>query len=115
MFQNPALPQDHVKGCRTLANKSTRFNKSEAIKENTPGPGKYNLKGNFENKSYQPSSNQIDAEVYDSINDSTDTVKIDASITKSGRPQKILTASLRSDINKQAVPSIPSPGQFIVG
>lgn len=108
---NPTLPQDHVKGCRTLANKSTRFNKSEAIKENTPGPGKYNLKGNFEQKSTTSKSNQIETDVYDSVNDSTDTVTIDASITKSGRPQKILTGFLRSDINKNAVPSIPSPGQ----
>ena len=40
-----------------------------------------------------------------------DTVVVDTSITKSGRPQKILTASLRSDINATNVPSIPSPGQ----
>lgn len=103
---NPGRPQDHVKGCRTLANKGIRFSKSEAIKANTPSPAKYNIKGNFEQETTAEDNKQIVQ-----LDDSVDPAVVDKTITKSGRPQKILTAHLRSDINKASVPSIPSPGQ----
>lgn len=102
---NPSLPQDHVKGGGTLANKGRRFTDSEAIKENTPGPGRYNLKGVF-NKSTEEKIQTKTANI-----DENEQVTIDVTTTKSGRPNKILTACLRSDINQTSIPSIPSPGQ----
>ena len=118
----PRNVQKHVKGCRTLANKERRFADTETIKEDTPGPGKYNIKTGFEKTldsndevkvltDKSTTANNSNKKLVDVVDSRGETVVIDTSITKSGRPQKILTASLKSDINAAYVPSIPSPGQ----
>ena len=99
----PRIVQKHVKGCRTLANKERRFADTETIKEDTPGPGKYNIKTGFE-KTLDGKNDEVKVMVgskklVDVVDSRGETVVIDTSITKSGRPQKILTASLKSDIN----------------
>lgn len=104
---NPSLPQQHVKGGGTLANKERRFTDSEIIKENTPGPGRYNLKGGFNKEAEEQLANKTKTATLDE----NENIMVDVSITKSGRPQKILTATLRSDVNSAFIPSIPSPGQ----
>lgn len=115
----PRVSQPHVKGGGTLANKERRFADTETIKEDTPGPGKYNIKTGFERTltnendevcvitDYKTNSKKL----VDCVDSKGEAVVVDTSITKSGRPQKILTASLKSDINTTHVPSIPSPGQ----
>lgn len=113
----PRNVNKHVKGCRTLANKERRFAETETIKEDTPGPGKYNIKTGFEKNRFENDETKVivgnssSKKLVDVVDSRGETVVIDTSITKSGRPQKILTASLRSDINAAYVPSIPSPGQ----
>lgn len=111
----PRNVQKHVKGCRTLANKERRFADTETIKEDTPGPGKYNIKTGFE-RTLTDTNDEVKVvasvkKLVDVVDSQGETVVIDTSITKSGRPQKILTAKLKSDINAAYVPSIPSPGQ----
>jgi len=115
---DPRTAQQHVKGGRTLANKERRFTDNEAIKEDTPGPGNYNIKTGFE-RTLVAEAEEVKVvadrtntkKLVDATDSKGDSVVIDTSITKSGRPQKILTASLKSDINADGVPSIPSPGQ----
>lgn len=136
---NPGQPQPHVKGGGTIASKERRFTDTEIIKENTPGPGRYNIKGMFNNKSSGDNTNiklaNIKTVTVENLNtaqtigddekrdigqskslgrkvtEEHQDVMVDMSITKSGRPQKILTAKLKSDINSAHIPSIPSPGQ----
>lgn len=109
---NPSLPQPHVKGGGTLANKERRFTDTELIKENTPGPGRYNLKTQFHKTLENEETLQLATKKTKTVAlDGGESMTVDVSITKGGRPMKILTASLKSDINCAAVPSIPSPGQ----